>query len=78
MNIDPKRLKNISPIATVFQGKVYPIYHSKRMQANISKKTIKALFAYNAHSHTHGDACVANQILQEGFKEIKSIHSGVK
>ncbi len=73
LNIDPKRLKNISPIATIFEGKVYPIYQSKRMQANISKKTIKALLAYNAHSHTHGDACVANQILQEGFKEIKSI-----
>ena len=72
LTIDPKKLKDVAIAATVFEGKVYPIDAKKSMQANLSQKVMKQLIAYyQAKGHEHGDACVANQILQEGFKEMK-------
>ncbi len=73
VTIDPKKLKDVTIAATVFEGKVYPIDTGKSMEAKVSEKTVKALLAYHANTHNHGDACMANQILQEGFKEMKSI-----
>ena len=73
LTIDPGKLKDVGITATVFEGKVYPIDNGGKVQANLSEKTVKALLAYHADSHDHGDACMANQILQDGFKEMKSI-----
>ncbi|WP_456393074.1 amidohydrolase [Nitratifractor sp.] len=68
LTIDPKQLKDVTITATVFEGKVYPIDTKKAMQTKASEKVVKQLIAYHqAKGHEHGDACVANQILQEGF-----------
>ena len=75
LTIDPKKLKDVAIAATVFEGKVYPIDAKKSMQAKVSEKVMRQLIAYHqTKAHEHGDACVANQILQEGFKEMKSHH----
>ena len=70
LTVDPKNLKDIAPVATIFEGKVYPIQTKKATK--VSAKIMKQLIAYyKVKGHEHGDACVANQILQEGFTEKK-------
>ncbi|MCF6206459.1 MAG: amidohydrolase [Sulfurovum sp.] len=64
----PKALKDLKAVSTVFEGKVYPLASGKKMEAKLSESTLKKLYAYASSHQHHGDACVANQILQEGFK----------
>ena len=72
LTIDSKQLKDVTISATVFEGKVYPIDTKKAMQTKASEKVVKQLIAYHkTKSHEHGDACVANQILQAGFSHQK-------
>ena len=67
LSVDPKKIKDITPIATIFEGKIYPIKTLHKVGAN--ERILKSLIAYNAYHHEHGDACIANQILQMEFKE---------
>lgn len=65
---DPKKLKDLAIWGTVFEGKAWPIEKASKglVMSPESQKGLSMLAEHKGsggHEH-HGDACIANQILQ--------------
>ncbi len=61
--IEPGKLKDLAPVATVFEGKVYPI--RAQGPTRVSGKVMRRLIAGSGAGGRHrGGACMANQVLQ--------------